>query len=156
MDYHRMKLYLYLAAVLIGLSLLGGLYFKGRSDGKAVVQAVLDKQRATWQAEYDKQVAETARVQAEWDRSKEREGEINARLQVVSLESADFSRRLRDYRARLRALSEAASTPAESDAASGIAGDLEQAEADHIAACSRDAERLTQYQQFYRSLQDAQ
>jgi len=151
-----MKLYLYLAAGLFALSLLGGAYFKGKSAGKAEIQAILDEQRAVWQAEYDKQVAETARIQAEWDRSKEREGEINARLQVVSLESADFSRRLRDYRARLRALSEAAGTPAESDAASGIAVDLERAEEAHLAACSRDAERLTQYQQFYRSLQDAQ
>ena len=50
-------------ALVIALA-LGGLYLKGRSDGKAVVQAVLDEQRAVWQAEHDAQVAETRRIEA--------------------------------------------------------------------------------------------
>jgi negative regulator of sigma E activity len=150
------KLYGYAAIALAVLLAVTGIYSKGRSDGKAVVQAVLDAQRAAWQAEYDKQVAETARIQGEWDRTKEREREIDARLQVVTLESANLSRSLRDYRARIRALSEAASTPAESDFASGIAGDLERAEEAHLSACARDSERLTQWQAFYQSLLDSQ
>lgn len=147
--------YKLLGAILAASLLLGGVYLRGRHDGKAVVQAVLDAQRGVWQADYDKQVAETARIQAEWDRSKEREGEINARLQVVTLESANISRSLRDYRSRLRALSEAAATPAESDLASRESDDLERAEEAHYAACARDAQRLTEFQAFYAALMGA-
>lgn len=57
-------LYRYIGFALIIALVLGGLYLKGRSDGKAVVQAVLDKQRAVWQAEHDAQVTETKRIEA--------------------------------------------------------------------------------------------
>lgn len=151
-----MKLYGYLGIALAALLAVSGIYVKGRSDGKAVVQVLLDAQRATWQAEHDKQVAETARIQAEWDRSQKRESEINARLQVVTLESAGLTRSLRDYRARLRALSALAESTGQPDPTAGESADLERAEAAHYAACSRDAERLSQFQVFYQSLREAQ
>lgn len=126
--------YLSIGAVVLFLTL--GLYLKGRSDGADKVQAKFDAYKNTAQLAYDRQVAETARIQSEWNRSKEREGEINARLQVVSLESASFARGLRDYRSRLSALSQAAGTPAESDAASRESDNLAGLEERHLAALS--------------------
>ena len=134
---------------------IGG-YVWGRLDGRAIWKGELDTQRAVWQVEHDKQVAETKRVQGEWDATKERESVIQKRLEVVTAESAGFARSLYDYRARLRALSDLAASTGQPDPTSGIAADLESLEGAHYAACSRDAERLTQFQAFYEALRLAQ
>lgn len=149
-------IYKYLYGGIAVLAVLVGLYLYGYNKGQDNVQAKFDAYKSVAQLAYDKQAAETARVQSEWDRSKEREGEINARLQVVTLESAGLSRGLRDYRTRLRALSDAALAAGDPDSTSGESGDLERLEAAHYAACSRDSERLTAWQAFYSSLLEAQ
>lgn len=149
-------LYRYIGGFLVFFLLLGGAYLKGKANGKEMVQAKFDRYKEVAQLAYDRQVAKTAEIQAQWDKSQERESEIKAKLQVVTLESADLSRSLRSYRARLRALSEAPRPAGVPDPTAGESADLEQAEADHYAACSRDAERLSQYQAFYKALQDTQ
>lgn len=149
-------LYRYLGGALVFFLLLGGVYLKGKANGKEIIQDKFDRYKEVAQLAYDRQVAKTAEIQAQWDKSQERESEIKARLQVVSLESADLTRSLRSYRARLRALSEAPRPTGVPDPAAGITGDLERAEAAHYAACARDAERLGQWQAFYQSLLVAQ
>lgn len=148
--------YRYIGGALIFFLLLGGSYLKGRSSGKEIVQDKFDRYKETAQLAYDRQVAKTAEVQAQWDATKEREDAIKSRLQVVTLESAGLTRSLRDYRARLRALSEAARTAGEPDPTSGESSDLERLEGAHFEACARDSQRLTEFQAFYQSLLDAQ
>lgn len=146
------KLMLYGGAVLIAFGLLLSAYFKGKS----VVREEFDAYKLVAQVKYDAQVAETKRIQDGWNKSKEREGEIVKRLEVVTADNVGFSNRLRDYRSRLRALSALAESTGQPDPTSGVSQDLEQAETDHFAACARDAERLTQFQAFYESLRAVQ
>ena len=150
-------LYRYLGAALIALLLVGAIYFKGRSDGKAVVQAVLDEQRATWQEQFDNQSRETALKEAAWAaKSKEIENALQARLAAATFDGATLADRLRDYsRRRSCPLSPASSSTPGADAAPGISPDsdpVERAIAGHLSACARDAERLAAWQEWYRGL----
>lgn len=154
-------LWRWLGGALIVVLVLGGIYLKGRSDGKAVVQAELDAQRATWQGQFDRQAAETARIEEARDQLKWRiERELEPRLAAATDRGATLAERLRQHTSRrVCALSEAAGGPALPDGASGIAADsggVDEAVEQHFAACSRDAERLTTFQEFYRGLLDRQ
>ena len=151
-------IYKYLSIGALALFLTLGLYLKGRSDGAGVVQRKFDSYKAVAQQAYDKQVAETARIQGEWDRTKEREGEIKARLKVVTNDGASLARRLRDYRASGCPLSSPSTTAGEPSGAAGVPPDspsVDEALGRHLEACARDAERLGQFQSFYRSLREA-
>lgn len=151
-------LYRYVGGALIFFLLLGGAYLKGRAAGKEVVQVKFDAYKNTAQLAYDRQVAETARIQSEWNRSKDREREIQARLQVVTNDGASLARRLRDYRARSCPLSSPSTTAGEPPETAGVPPDgpsVDQALGRHLEACARDAERLGQFQSFYQSLREA-
>lgn len=151
------KLYAYGAAAVIAALFMGGIYLKGRSDGKAVVQAVLDAQRATWIAAYEKQKAETDRIQDEWNKAKEIERELQERLGVVSSDAADIARRLRlATRQCRRPLPEAPAPAGDAGSPGGESPDLGSLEESHFSACARDAERLTKLQEWYDSLRQAQ
>jgi hypothetical protein len=149
-------IYKWLAIAAISAAIAAGAYFRGRHD----VTVVLERERAVHKAEYDVQVAETARVQAAWDSTKERESEINARLEVVTTDSADLVERLRQHsRRRCSAMPATTGSAASPDATSGESADsdpVEVATGLHFAACARDSERLTQFQTFYQSLRNAQ
>ena len=89
-------LWRYLGGVLVVLLLLGGIYLKGRSDGKAVVQAVLDEQRAVWQTDYNRQVAETRAKEAQWaNRFKEIENDLQVKMVAAESSVGGLTRRLR-------------------------------------------------------------
>lgn len=148
-------IYKYLAILALVAAIAFGAFLKG----KAVVQKELDQQRAVWQASYDSQVAETKRIQEAWDSSKEREHEIQERLNVVSADGVTLADKLRQYRARRCAVSNPAGSTTVPDLASGVPGSdesIERRTGEVFAACARDAERLTQFQVFYESLRNAQ
>lgn len=154
-------LYRYLGGILILALVVGGIYFKGRSDGKEVVQAELDAQRATWQQQFDKQSADTARIEEQRDQLTWRiENELQPKLAAVTAGADDLAGKLRQYtRRRVCAVSEAAGSTAVPDSAGRVPSDSDPVEAalgDHIAACARDAERLTGWQEFYEALRLAQ
>ena len=89
-------LWRYLGGALVVLLLLGGIYLKGRSDGKAVVQAVLDEQRAVWQTGYNRQVAETHAKEAQWAaRLKEVEDDLQVKMVAAESSVGGLTRRLR-------------------------------------------------------------
>ena len=154
------KLYGYLGIALAAVLAVGVVYGKGKSVGRAEIQVVLDEERAVHKTEFDKQVAETARVQAAWDSTKEREREINARLEVVTADSTTLAERLRQHtRRRVCPVSGPASSAASPDGTSGVTGSdesIERRTGEVFAACARDSERLTQFQAFYESLRAAQ
>ena len=152
-------IYKYLYGGALVLAIILGAYLKGRSDGADRVQVKFDAYKRTTQLAYDRQVAETARIQSEWNRSKDREREIQARLQVVTNDGASLARRLSNYRSRSCPLSSPSTTAGEPSGAAGVPPDgpsVDQALGRHLEACARDAERLGQFQTFYQSLRDAQ
>jgi hypothetical protein len=139
--------YRFIALALIAAVIVGGAYLKGRGDGKAVVQAELDEQRATWQQQFDRQVADSAAKEAEFKAiAKAKEDEIKASLEAATVAGADLAARLRNHqRAGRCAVSQPAGAAGGADGTSGIDADsdpVEQATGRHIEACARDAERL--------------
>lgn len=149
-------LWKYLGAILIVFLVVGGIYGKGRSDGKAVVQAVLDDQRAAWQGQFDRQSRKTAAQEAAWAaKTQEVENALQARLDAATVDSITLADRLREYtRRRSCPLSQAAGTASVADAATGEPADgdpVERAVASHFAACSRDAARLAAWQEWYEA-----
>ena len=150
-------IYRLLAAGAIAAAIALGGYFYGKSK----VTALWEADKAVWQANFDKQKDETDRVQGEWNKAKETANAIQDKLDTATADSDSLAGKLRDYQARARrcAMPNPAGSPGSPDAASGVAADsdgVEQALGEHLAACARDAERLTQFQVFYESLRQAQ
>lgn len=155
--------YRLLGGALIALLLFGGVYFKGRSDGRAVIQAKLDEQRATWQGQFDRQAAATEAKEAAWAaKSKEIEDALQVRLETATADGASLSERLRDYqRARRCPLPQApGAAPDVAGPARGTEGDeatgrdpVERATGAVFAACARDSTRLGAWQEWYRAIQ---
>jgi hypothetical protein len=146
---------------------VGVVYGKGKSVGRAEIQAVLDEQRAVWQADFDKQVAETARVQAAWDSTKERERAANEKLAVATADGAGLSERLRiATRGRRCPVPAAAGVGTEPGAAGEVAdlgaeierlaGEIDRVTDEHFGNCASDAEQLSLIQKRYNDMRDAQ
>ena len=155
-------LYRYVGGALIFFLLLGGVYLKGRSNGADSVQVKFDRYKETTQLAYDRQVAKTAEIQAQWDATKESESEIQSRLADATARGVDLANRLRAY-ARSRPLSPSAGPTPVADGTGGVGSDsggfsdrVGTALEKHLSACSRDGARLNSWIEFYRSLQDAQ
>jgi len=145
--------YKWLGAGLLLLVVAAGAYFKGRHQ----VELEWQKDKTAWQVTYDAQVKETAKIQSEWDKSKEHADEWKAKADAAGNDAAAVARRLRRYQGACG--STVPSTPgttADSDAAGGESSDLGRLEESHFAACARDAERLGMWQVFYSQLRQSQ
>lgn len=130
-------------------------YAAGAEAGRAVVRAEWDADRVR-QAEGRSEALRAAgeALAAEMARREEAERELSIKLAAADARGRDLSGRLR------RALAEAGPCPVpagraagSSDAAPGIPGDpsgVGEALAGHLAACERDAERLSQLQRWAR------
>jgi hypothetical protein len=138
------------AALLVVVAL--GAYFKGKHE----VTVKWEKDKTAWQVKYDIQVAETGRIQEEWNKIKEQENEWKEKAETAGNDAAAIARRLRQYRASCSAMPTTAGTPADPDSPSGEPPDLGGLEERHYAACARDAERLGMWQIFYSQLRSAQ
>jgi hypothetical protein len=138
-------------AILIA-AVLGG-YFYGKSE----VTALWEADKAVWQANYDKQVKETDRVNAERE-SKAQEIEDALKQQLVAAESSvsGLSRRLRLASSRgVGTVSCDSSVGGGTEPASGVSDSIEEIERDSDAtwtAAATDSARFTACQLKYNSL----
>ena len=144
--------YKWLGAGLLLLVVAAGAYFKGRHQ----VELEWQKDKTAWQVTYDAQVAETNRIQGEWDKVKVNANDWKIKAETAGNDAAAVARRLRAYRASCSALPSTASGPSDPDAAGGESSDLGRLEESHFAACARDAERLGMWQVFYSQLRQSQ
>jgi hypothetical protein len=143
---------LLIAAVAAGVLLFAGGYLYGRSDGKKRCEV----ERAIWRQAHDAQVAETRRIENEWRVTKEQENEWREKAETAAAGARDVARRLREFRARLGTLPEAASPAGESgspgEESSGIGGIEER----YFEACALDAADYDSLVDWYRALRNAQ
>jgi hypothetical protein len=142
---------LYKLAALGGLLVVVGLgaYFYGVHK----ITVKWEKDKTAWQVIYDAQVAETTRIQEEWNKAKEHEDEWKIKAEAAGNDAAAIARRLRNLRAtRCGTVPETPSSAGDSNATSGEPSDIGGLEERHFAACARDAERLGMWQVFYRQL----
>jgi hypothetical protein len=143
------KLYAYGAAVLVIILAFGGMYLKGRGDGKAVIRAEVAAQVAL-------ATAETARIETERDQISRRvESELLPRLKDATDRANSLAGRLRQY-ARSRPMPPDAGAAPGAPTAPGEppdSGAVEQAIASHLGACARDSTRLGGWQDWYRAAQ---
>lgn len=138
-------------------ALLAGVWYYGHTRyeaGKAIVQDELDRQRFAWQDAYDKQAADTAKIEEARDQLKWRiERELEPRLAAATDRGATLAARLREHAGRrVCALPEAAGTAAEPDGTgreSDDGGRIDAAVERHLAACARDAERLNGWREWW-------
>jgi len=147
--------YKWLGAGLLLLVVAAGAYFKGRHQ----VELEWQKDKTAWQVTYDAQVAETNRIQGEWDKVKVNANDWKIKAETAGNDAAAVARRLRAYRASCSALPSTASGPSDPDAAGGEPSDpqgIDAATERHFAACARDSERLDMWRVFYSQLRGSQ
>lgn len=151
-------IYKYLYGGIAVLLALVGLYLYGYNKGQDNVQRKFDDYRFEAKLAYDKQVAETTRVQGEREKLiQEIENDLKPKLDAATANGRSLANRLRDYRTRSCPLSDPARTSTEPSGAAGVPGDsqsVDEALGRHLEACGRDAERLEQFQRFYQSLRN--
>lgn len=152
--------------VVLAAVLLGGYwwqarwhYSRGEAAGAAEVQQAWDRDAAERQAALEAYRQAVAAREAEQARiAQEQETALREQVQIADARGRDLARRLRDYEARERArrLSEAAAAAAGGAGAARIPEDsgdartaVEQALEEHLAACARDAERLSGWQNWW-------
>lgn len=113
--------------------------------------------RAVYMVEYESRVKETEQLERRNAALVRKIEEDTQRIAAADAAAADVARRLSAYQARARhcAVSQAAGSTGDSSQTSGESGDaqgIERATERHLAACARDAERLTMWQEFYSGL----
>ena len=124
--------------------------------GKHKVIVLWEKDKTAWQVTYDAQVAETAKIQAEWDKTKEHEDEWKAKAESAGNDAAAIARRLRQRAACGGAVPETPGGTGDPADSSGEPADLGSLEESHFRACARDSERLGMWQVFYEQLRGSQ
>lgn len=152
---------LILAGVAVA-SLVGGVLYlrhhwisQGEASGRADVQARWDIEREEIARQRALQEAE-ARAKEEADRqaAKEVQDALQEKLDSADARARDLARRLYDYQARLSALqlSRPADPATGADSPTGVpedGGAVGQLLEEHLAACARDAERLSGWQDWW-------
>jgi hypothetical protein len=141
-------------AVLLAVVGLAGLLM-----GRQQITVKWEKDKTAWQVTYDAQVAETNRIQGEWDKVKVNANDWKIKAETAGNDAAAIARRLRAYRASCSALPSTASGPSDPDAAGGEPSDpqgIDAATERHFAACARDSERLDMWRVFYSQLRGSQ
>ena len=135
-----------LGATLLVLATLGAwIHHKGVASGRESVQAKFDDYRAKVQAQAAIQTAETKRIEAATAaRNEAIHHDYQAQLAAIAADNASISRRLSDYRARVRALSQVPSQPGSANPGPQSSS---QTEADRLndeydRACREDSAQL--------------
>jgi hypothetical protein len=151
----------YIVVAVLSLGCIFYAYSRGHNAGEAKVQAKFDKYVSVAEREYDKAVAETARVEEQRDQIRYRhEVAIKEKLAAVR-RGDDLAKRLREHYAGLA--SESLSRLADAaDRTAGASGDgtgpdeTDDAVGNLIVACQRDAIRLNQWIGWYEDVQATQ
>jgi len=147
------------AVVALGWFAYNWAYERGEATGRAEVQAEWDAENEEIARQRALQEA-TARAKEEADRkaAEEIQDALQEKLDSADARARDLARRLRQYQARACASTvpqDAGSAPLVDPAAGvpedgGTAGQLLE---EHLAACARDAERLSGWQDWWKRVQ---
>jgi len=142
---------IWLGVALAAALLVGGwfAYNRAYNAGYGAGQSAV---RAEW-AEANSKAMQAAgeALRAELARREEIERGLEAKLDSADRRGRDLARRLRNALAADCPLPQAPATPGEADGTGGVAADsraVDEALDAHLAACERDATRLSELQRF--------
>ena len=141
------------AGAILVAALVAGFFY-----GKIGVTKQWEADKAVWTANYDKQVAETARVQAAWNTTKEQNDAWKAKADAAGADAVSVARSLRDYKARAGrcAVSAVAPDTGEPGSPGAQPDDIGRLEESHFAACAADASDYDAFRAWYNGLRQAQ